>query len=157
MFYLITGKCITVIIQLNRITQLIQFEFMKGEFIMISFEEFIIEEGIPIYLQVVRHVKRGIVSGSIQNGDEVPSRRVLSALLGVNPNTIQKAYRMLEDEGLMESHSGAKSCMALDDTHIAAVCREMLDSDAKNVVTAMKQMGLSKEEALALIENYWED
>ncbi len=124
---------------------------------MISFEEFIIEEGIPIYLQVIRHIKRGIVSGTVQSGDEVPSRRVLSALLGVNPNTIQKAFRMLEEEGLMESHAGAKSLMALDENQIARVCREMLDSDAKNVVSAMKQMGLSKADALALIETYWED
>lgn len=124
---------------------------------MISFAEFTIEEGIPIYLQIIRYIKREIVSGNVQNGDDLPSRRVLSALLGVNPNTIQKAYRILEDEGIIASHAGAKSCMSLDDAHIAAICREMLDSDAKNVVAALKQMGLSKQEALTLIENYWED
>lgn len=123
---------------------------------MISFEDFLIEDGIPIYLQVLRHIKRGIVSGLVQNDDELPSRRVLSALLGVNPNTIQKAYRMLEEEGLIRSHSGAKSFMVLDDERIAAVREELLESDAQNVVSAMKQMGLSKAEALSLIEKYWD-
>ena len=61
---------------------------------MISFDSFIAQDGVPIYLQIVKHIKSGIVSGTVVNGDEVPSRRVLSALLGVNPNTIQKAYKM---------------------------------------------------------------
>lgn len=123
---------------------------------MISFEHFILEDGIPIYLQIVRHIKREIVSGVIVNGDEVPSRRVLSALLGVNPNTIQKAYRILEEEKLMESHSGAKSYMVLTDSSISLVRRQLLENDATSIVNALKQMGLSKEEAVALIENYWE-
>lgn len=123
---------------------------------MISFEHFILEDGIPIYLQIVRHIKREIVSGVIVNGDEVPLRRVLSALLGVNPNTIQKAYRILEEEKLMESHSGAKSYMVLTDNSISLVRRQLLENDATSIVNALKQMGLSKEEAVALIENYWE-
>ena len=123
---------------------------------MISFDNFIAEDGIPIYLQIVRHIKRDIVSGVVVNGDEVPSRRVLSALLGVNPNTIQKAYRILEDENLMESHSGAKSYMVLNDKSISLVRKQLLDNDATSIVNSLKQMGLSKEEAVALIENYWE-
>ena len=122
---------------------------------MISFENFIAEDGMPIYLQIVRHIKCDIVSGVIQNGDEVPSRRVLSALLGVNPNTIQKAYRILEEEGLMESRSGAKSVMRLNQEYIAKVRQELLENDALAIIHSLKQMGLSKREALALIENYW--
>lgn len=123
---------------------------------MISFETFKTEEGIPIYLQIIRHVKRGIVSGAVVHGDEVPSRRVLSALLGVNPNTIQKAYALLEEEGLMESHSGAKSFMCLTEEKVHMVRQQLLENDALTVVSALKQMGLSKSEALSLIERYWE-
>ena len=122
---------------------------------MITFDDFHAEEGMPIYLQIIRHIKRGIVSGSVVQGDEVPSRRVLSALLGVNPNTIQKAYALLEQEGLMSSHAGAKSYMSLSEEKIAAVREELLHSDALSVVNALRQMGLSKAEALALIETYW--
>lgn len=123
---------------------------------MISFDSFIAQDGVPIYLQIVKHIKSGIVSGTVVNGDEVPSRRVLSALLGVNPNTIQKAYKMLEDDGLMESHSGAKSYMCFDDTMVAFVRKQLLESDATTIISSLKQMGLSKEEALALIETHWE-
>ena len=76
---------------------------------MVSFEGFKPDGSEPIYLQIVNHVKRGIVSGEIPDGDELPSRRMLSALLGVNPNTVQKACRMLEEEGILVSHAGSKS------------------------------------------------
>lgn len=67
---------------------------------MVSFEGFRAVDGVPIYLQIQTYIRRGCVAGTIRDGDELPSRRVLSALLGVNPNTVQKAFRLLEDEGL---------------------------------------------------------
>ena len=123
---------------------------------MVSFDSFAAQEGIPIYLQIIKHIKSGIVSGTVVSGDEVPSRRVLSALLGINPNTIQKAYRMLEEEGLMQSHAGAKSYMVFDETTVAAIRKQLLESDAAAIISSLKQMGLSKEEALALINNHWD-
>lgn len=122
---------------------------------MISFDSFLMEAGIPIYLQIILFIKRGMVSGQIQPGDELPSRRVLSALLGVNPNTIQKAYRMLEEEGLVSSHAGAKSYVVLDEATLTKIRAELLENDARTLIDAMKQMGLSKDDALALIENHW--
>ena len=122
---------------------------------MISFDSFLMEAGIPIYLQIILFIKRGMVSGQIQPGDELPSRRVLSALLGVNPNTIQKAYRMLEEEGLVSSHAGAKSYVVLDEATLTKIRAELLENDARPLIDAMTQMGLSKREALALIENHW--
>ena len=123
---------------------------------MISFEKFIMEDGMPIYLQILQYIKRGIIAGTITNGNELPSRRMLSALLGVNPNTVQKAYRMLEDEGLISSHSGAKSYMVLNEETVARVRGQLLEGDAIGIVLSMKQMGLSKAEAIALLENYWD-
>lgn len=123
---------------------------------MVSFENFTIEDGSPIYLQIILYIKRCIIAGTITDGDELPSRRVLSALLGVNPNTIQKAYKILEEEGLIQSHSGAKSYVIADSSAVARIRAELLESDALNIINAMKQMGLAKDDALALIEKYWE-
>ena len=123
---------------------------------MISFEKFIMEDGMPIYLQILQYIERGIIAGTITDGDELPSRRMLSALLGVNPNTVQKAYRMLEDEGLISSHSGANSYMVLNEETVARVRGQLLEGDAIGIVLSMKQMGLSKAEAIALLENYWD-
>ena len=123
---------------------------------MISFEQFLMEDGVPIYLQILLFIKRGAIAGTIRDGDELPSRRMLSALLSVNPNTVQKAYRMLEDEGLIQSHSGAKSYMVLDEEKLELIREELLENEATSIVRAMKQMGLSKKEAISLIEKFWE-
>ena len=123
---------------------------------MISFDGFHMEEGTPIYQQILLFLKRSAVSGEIQDGDELPSRRALSALLGVNPNTVQKAYRQLEEEGLIRSHTGAKSCMVLDAEQTTRIRSELLENDAKSVVQAMKQLGLSKTAARRLIETFWD-
>ena len=123
---------------------------------MIGFDDFILQDGVPIYLQILSYVKRGAVAGVIQNGDELPSRRTLSALLGVNPNTVQRAYKLLEDEGLIESHAGAKSLMVLDDDAVARLRGELLAQEARGVIEKLKQMGLTKAEAAVLLDEYWD-
>ncbi len=113
-------------------------------------------ENSPIYLQIVLYIKREIAAGVILDGDELLSRRVLSSLLGVNPNTVQKAYRILEQEELISSHSGAKSVVVLTEEKIEEIRRELLETDAKSVVLTLKQMGVSKGEAFSLIEKFWD-
>ena len=122
---------------------------------MITFENFAMTGGSPIYMQIILFIKRGIAAGNIIHGDEMPSRRVLSALLGVNPNTVQKAYRMLEEEGLVASHSGAKSYVALTPEKAATVRRELLQADMGAFVAAMKQTGGTLEEASQLLRELW--
>ncbi|NCB51176.1 MAG: GntR family transcriptional regulator [Clostridia bacterium] len=123
---------------------------------MITFENFFIEDGSPIYMQIIRHIKRGVVAGTIQNLDEMPSRRVLSARLGVNPNTVQKAYRMLEEEHIIESHSGAKSYVMISGAQVGKIREQLLESSAQATIRDMKQMGVSKEAAIDLIDRLWE-
>ena len=122
---------------------------------MINFENFKADGQSPIYQQILLFIKKGAVAGTIKDGDELPSRRNLSALLGINPNTVQKAFSQLEEEGLIESHSGAKSVMVLNPEKIEALRTELLTEDIKNLASSMKQMNISKEEALNLIEKYW--
>lgn len=124
---------------------------------MISFDGLILEDGYPIYLQIIRYVKQGIASGAIGDQEEVPSRRALSALLGVNPNTIQKAYHMLEEDGVISSHSGARSYTCVDAGTVERIRMELLAGETRGWVTAMKQMGMSREEAFCLAERVWRE
>lgn len=124
---------------------------------MVSFDTFRAAEGVPIYQQIVTHIRRGCVAGSIRSGDELPSRRMLSALLGVNPNTVQKAFRLLEEEGLIASHTGAKSYVTLDEPKLSALRQTLLRDDIRSVTRALRQMGIEKEDALRLIGELWEE
>ena len=123
----------------------------------LSFEEFLLEDDSPIYLQIIRYIKRGIAAGIICDQEEMPSRRVLSAYLGVNPNTVQKAYRILEEEGLVSSHSGARSYIHLEEGRGEEVRRQLLQSDTREWITGMKQMGLEWEEVRQMAERLWEE
>ena len=124
---------------------------------MLNFDRLVLDESGPIYLQILRYVKQGIAAGTIANGEELPSRRVVSALLGVNPNTVQKAYRLLEEEGLIQSHTGTKSCVVADEAARSRVRTQLLGQDARAMISAMKQMGVTREEALALLDTLWKE
>lgn len=124
---------------------------------MVDFGTFMPEDGLPIYLQIIRHVKRAIAAGTIQSGDELPSRRVLSAQLGVNPNTVQKAYKLLEEEGIISSRSGAKSEIALSPQVVEEIRGQLLEQEAGLLVRALQQAGLGKKDAFALLDRLWEE
>ena len=111
---------------------------------MITFEGFRPEDGVPIYLQIIKYLKQGIVSGAVADGDELPSRRVLSALLGVNPNTVQKACRILEDEGILESRAGAKSYVRYTDEKRAELTAALVAESAASAALGLKHLGLSE-------------
>ena len=124
---------------------------------MVSFEAFRTVDGTPVYLQIINFIKRGAIAGTIRDGDELPSRRVLSALLGINPNTVQKAFHMLEEEHLMESRTGAKSCMTLPPETLARLRREVLSDELRAMARTLRQMGISRDEALHLLGEAWKE
>ena len=124
---------------------------------MISFENFHSVEGVPIYLQMIRHVKQGLAAGTVQNGDELPSRRILSATLAVNPNTVQKAYRQLEEEGLIQSRPGAGSHITESSGQVEHIRQELFHTEVQETVAAMKRMGLKKEEAVELLRRLYDE
>ena len=123
---------------------------------MIRFDDFAPTEGQPIYLQILNYIKRGAVAGTIADGDELPSRRMLSARLGINPNTVQKAFHLLEEEGLIESRTGAKSCMTLDEKKLERLKVEQLEGYVRSFAQSMKEMAITRDEAQALLERFWD-
>ena len=124
---------------------------------MVSFDGLRLGDGGPIYQQIVRYLQRGLAAGTICAGDELPSRRVLSARLGVNPNTVQMAYRLLEEAGLIASHAGAKSFVSAGPAEIEAVRTQLLTEEARRLVEALRQTGASREEAMALLGRLWDE
>ncbi len=68
--------------------------------------------GMPIYLQLMEQVKHAIETGALQEGDQLPGMRPLAEELVMNPNTVAKAYRELEHEGVIELRHGAGAFVA---------------------------------------------
>lgn len=122
---------------------------------MISFNDFHAVDGQPIYLQMILHIKRGLAAGTIRQGEELPSRRLLSATLAVNPNTVQKAYHLLEEEGIITSRPGAASYICVTKEQIEIIKKELYEEEIRKVVLSMKAAGLSLKEAKNLIEKIY--
>ncbi len=68
--------------------------------------------GVPIYLQLMEQVKHAIETGALRPGDQLPSIRPLAEELVINANTVAKAYRELEREGVVELRQGAGAFIA---------------------------------------------
>jgi GntR family transcriptional regulator len=62
--------------------------------------------GIPIYVQIIDQIKHMIAAGELQPGDQLPTVRQLAADLRVNFNTIARAYRLLDEEGIISTQHG---------------------------------------------------
>ena len=68
--------------------------------------------GVPIYLQLMEQVKHSIETGALRPGEQLPGMRPLAEELVINPNTVAKAYRELEHEGVIELRHGAGAFVA---------------------------------------------
>jgi GntR family transcriptional regulator len=71
-----------------------------------------LHSGVPVYRQLIDHVRSGIASGSLTPGDQLPTVRQLAVDLAINPNTVMRAYRELELGGLLETHQGTGTFIA---------------------------------------------
>lgn len=63
--------------------------------------------GVPAYLQIVQQTRQALLLGRLSIGDQLPTAREVVAGTGINPNTVLKAYRELERDGLVEARAGS--------------------------------------------------
>jgi GntR family transcriptional regulator len=80
--------------------------------------------GVPIYLQLMEQVRHGIETGALRPGDQLPGIRPLAEELVINPNTVAKAYRELEHDGVIELRHGAGAFVSK--TAVALKARERM-------------------------------
>jgi GntR family transcriptional regulator len=109
--------------------------------------------GVPIYLQLMEQVKHSIETGALRPGEQLPGIRPLAEELVINPNTVAKAYRELEHEGVIELRHGAGA-------FVSAGTRDKKDTDklraGQAIVAAavdkLRARGLTDEEIRRLVE-----
>ena len=115
------------------------------------------KSGQSICDQVVNGFIRLKVLGVLKENDQLPSVRALASQLAVNPNTVQKAYKLLEDEGLILSHPGAGSTIIIDEQRKQAIRAELTAAEIKQTIRSLRSLGLDKAAALSLIDKNWEE
>lgn len=108
----------------------------------------------PIYTQIIEDIKIKFINGTYQLGQEIPSRRELAKRLGVNPNTIQRAYREMEDMKLIMTARGQGSFMTTDAQILESLREEALDAAVSQSIEMLRSFGKSDEEILDTMKKY---
>ena len=109
--------------------------------------------GVPIYLQLIDQVKRGVVLGTLGSGEQLPTVKALAIELTVNPNTVARAYRDLEREGVIETSPGRGSFVRGDGAGKDIRFRQDVAEPAfDEAVRVAKGMGLDAAEVRRVFE-----
>lgn len=123
---------------------------------LVDFSLLKLDDLSPLYQQIVKFVKIKIALGEVAPGDELPSRRMLSVILGVNPNTIQKCCKIMEDEGFIVSSAGAKSVLEYDAEMAVQMKRDLYVEDTVRFIKEIKRLKLQKDQVIGIIDSHWE-
>jgi GntR family transcriptional regulator len=107
--------------------------------------------GVPPYLQLVHQVRQSLLLGYLRAGDRLPTVKELATDLAINPNTVVKAYRQLEHEGLAGGRPGQGTFITATLTAPPPDASEALRASLEDWFRAAAEAGLSDEAVAALI------
>ncbi len=110
----------------------------------------------PVYQQIAAYVKRQIFLGTVQTGVPLPSRREIAAQLEVNPNTVQKAFRLMESEGFVMTSGNTGSIILADEGIRARIADELTRGFISEFVRRAKENRLSLPRVIALLGELWD-
>ncbi len=109
-------------------------------------------DGVPIYLQIVNQVKYQVASGRLTPGEELPPIRVLAEQLTINPNTVARAYRELEQEGIVVKRRTAGTYVSDAGSPLARRERlKILTERIDALLAEAHQMNIDIEQVIALL------
>lgn len=112
-----------------------------------------VNNGIPIYLQIVEQIKTAALYGRYRSGDRVPPVRELALTLRVNPNTVAKAYRLLQEEGWLESRPGGGNFIVFQaEAEVARQREETLRQDLAAVLRKAEILGVDHRRLTVILD-----
>jgi GntR family transcriptional regulator len=108
--------------------------------------------GEPVYEQIARQIRTRVAAGELAPGTPLPPVRTLASDLGVNLNTVARAYRLLEEEGFLRIRNRAGAEVARPAARAEAPVRERLEENLRDLLAKMRQAGVPTEEIQRLVE-----
>ena len=115
------------------------------------------KSGVPLFEQIRDEFKRCIMMGVWSPGEQLPSVRTLASQLGINPNTIQRAYSELEREGLTYTVAG-KGCFVEDD--ISLLQNKKVNEAFERMMSALtelKESGVAYDEIIERVNKLYKE
>lgn len=110
----------------------------------------------PVYVQVMQHFKEQIASGNYEPGQEIPSRRELANQLKINPNTAQRAYKEMEEAGLIFTEGNNPSRITKDEQVLRNLRTELIEEAVETFIAAVKPVNIPMDDLIRLIKEKYE-
>lgn len=110
----------------------------------------------PVYVQVIQHFKEQIAKGELEPGEEIPSRRELASQLKINPNTAQRAYKEMEEAGLIFTEGNLPSRITKDEQVLKSVREELIMEAVDAFVLSMRNIHVPLADVLRMIEEKYD-
>lgn len=111
----------------------------------------------PVYVQVIRHFKEQIAKGSFTPGHVIPSRRELANQLKINPNTVQRAYKEMEEQKLIYTEGNMPSCITKDETVLKSVREELISEAVQVFISSIKSINAPLPEIMELVQKQYKE
>lgn len=111
----------------------------------------------PVFLQIAQRLRARIVSGELAPGDPVPTVRQLAADAAVNPNTVQRALILLEEEGLLHTEGTVGRFVTTDENVVAEARDTLLRAVVQRLVREAHTLGLSPSALIEFIKKEEQD
>lgn len=108
--------------------------------------------GVPLYIQLMEQVKHAVETGALRPGDQLPTIRTLAQELVMNPNTVVRAYRELEHEGIVELRHGLGAFIS-DSVEERSKLLRRAQAIVQSAVERIGSMGVTEEEVRRLFES----
>ena len=124
---------------------------------MLNFQDLKLNNRTPVYIQIAFYVKQQILLGKVSSGDPLPSRREIATQLNINPNTAQKAFKLMEDEGYVITNGNQGSVIYIDENVYSRIKTELTQNMVKDFISTAKAIGLSFKDVIELISKYWDE
>ena len=112
-----------------------------------------LDRNMPMFLQIFDRLKKDIIKGKYPPNAQIPTVRQLACDMSVNPNTVQKALQLLEDEGLIITRATLGKFVTTDALRIAEVKRETQKQTLRAWLVEMHEIGISDETIIEFIKN----
>lgn len=111
----------------------------------------------PVYVQVIRHFKEQIAKGFFSPGQDIPSRRELANQLKINPNTVQRAYKEMEEQQLIYTEGNMPSCITKDETILKSVREELISEAVQVFINSIQSINAPLPEVMELVQKKYEE
>ena len=112
-----------------------------------------LDRNAPMFLQIFDKLKKDIISAKYPPNAQIPTVRQLACDMSVNPNTVQKALQILEDDGLIVTRATLGKFVTPDTDLINRVKKQMQNETLRSWIEEMREIGITTESIIEFINN----